>query len=172
MNKLFCALSVSALMLGSSLTSVAQAAEQKIGVIHMQSIFQQLPQREVIQQKLQKEFSERYDEIKKIQAKLVKLDEKNKRDGAVMSSDQKTKLIRDAEALQSDYKLKGKALQEDVRRRQGEEENKLLQKIRKAIDEVAKADKYDVILQSGAVSYIDKKFDISAKIAKKVSKAK
>ena len=121
---------------------------------------------------MQKEFSERYDEIKKIQAKLVKLDEKNKRDGALMSSDQKTKLIRDAEALQSDYKLKGKALQEDVRRRQGEEENKLLQKIRKAIDEVAKADKYDVILQSGAVAYIDKKFDISAKIAKKVSKAK
>ena len=108
-------------MLGSSLTSVAQAAEQKIGVIHMQSIFQQLPQREVIHQKLQKEFSERYDEIKKIQAKLVKLDEKNKRDGALMSSDQKTKLIRDAEALQSDYKLKGKALQEDVRRRHGEE---------------------------------------------------
>lgn len=159
-------------MVGATFGSIAQAAEQKIGVIHMQSIFQKLPQREVIQQQLQKEFSDRYDEVKKIQAKLMKLEEKRKRDGALMNDSQKTELIRKAEALQSDYKLKGKALQEDVRRRQGEEENKLLKKIRKAINEVAKADKYDVILQSGAVAYIDKKYDISAKIAAKVSKAK
>lgn len=172
MKKLLCALSVSALLAGVTLGSVAQAGEQKIGVIHMQSIFQKLPQREMIQQQLQQEFSERYDQIKKIQDKLVKLEEKGKRDGALMSEAEKTELVRNAEALQSEYKLKGKALQEDVRRRQGEEENKLLQKIRKAIDEVAKSDNYDVILQSGAVAYIDKKFDISAKIAEKVSKAK
>lgn len=172
MKKLLCALSVSALMVGATFGSIAQAAEQKIGVIHMQSIFQQLPQREVIQQQLQQEFSDRYDEVKKIQSKLIKLEEKRKRDGALMNDTQKTELIRKAEALQSDYQLKGKALQEDVRRRQGEEENKLLKQIRKAINEVAKADKYDVILQSGAVAYIDKKYDISAKIAAKVSKAK
>jgi outer membrane protein len=172
LKKLLCALSVSALMVGATFGSIAQAAEQKIGVIHMQSIFQQLPQREVIQQQLQLEFSDRYDEVKKIQSKLIKLEEKRKRDGALMNDTQKTELIRKAEALQSDYQLKGKALQEDVRRRQGEEENKLLKQIRKAINEVAKADKYDVILQSGAVAYIDKKYDISAKIAAKVSKAK
>lgn len=172
MKKLLCALTVSALMTGTTFASLAQAAEQKIGVIHMQSIFQKLPQREVIQQQLQQEFSDRYDQVKKIQSKLLKLEEKRKRDGALMNDAQKTELVRSAEALQSEYKLKGKALQEDVRRRQGEEENKLLQKIRQAINEIAKAEKYDVILQSGAVAYIDKKFDISAKIAAKVSKAK
>ena len=141
MKKLLCALSVSALMFGTTFGTIAQAAEQKIGVIHMQSIFQKLPQREVIQKQLQKEFSDRYDQVKKIQNKLIKLEEKRKRDGALMSGSEKTDLIRKAEALQSEYQLKGKALKEDVRRRQGEEENKLLQKIRKAINEVAKKEK-------------------------------
>ena len=172
MKKLLSALTVSALFVGATFGSVAQAAEQKIGVIHMQSIFQQLPQRELIQQQLQKEFSERYDAIKKIQDKLAKLDEKFKRDGALMSDDERTALVRNAESLQSELKLKGKALEEDVRRREGAEKNQLLQKIRAAINEIAKAEKFDVILQSGAVAYIDKKFDISARVVEKVSKAK
>ena len=51
------------------------------------------------------------------------------------------------ESLKSEYQLKGKALDEDLRRRQGEEQNKLLVKVQKAINTIAEKDQYDLVLQ-------------------------
>jgi len=90
----------------------------------------------------------------------------------LMTEQQKLDMQRKMESLQSDYQLKGKALEEDMRRRGGEEQNKLLLKIQKAVDEVAKSENYDVILQSNAVAFIKKKQDISELVVKKVSKLK
>jgi outer membrane protein len=87
-----------------------------------------------------------------------------KRDGELMSSSERTKLQREMASLESDYKLKAKALQEDQRRRGAEEEQKLVQKIRKAIQDVAKREGYDIVVDANAVLYASPKDDLSSKV--------
>ncbi|QSX31793.1 OmpH family outer membrane protein [Shewanella cyperi] len=148
------------------------AQAEKIAVVDMGSIFEQLPQREQISQSLKAEFGDRMAEAQKLQDELRGLLEKQQRDAALMNDTQKTELVRKMESLKADLQLKGKALDEDLRRRQGEEQNKLLVKVQKAINTIAEADKYDLVLQRGAVVFVKPDADISSKVVEALSKGK
>lgn len=156
------------LMLGAPLMANAE----KIGVVDMSTVFEQLPQREQIAQQLKTEFGDRMAKVQKMQQEMRTLLEKRQRDEALMSASQKTDLERKMEALQSEYQLKGKALDEDLRRRQGEEQNKLLVKVQKVITKIAQQEKYDLVLQRGAVVYATPNADISDKVVEALSKGK
>lgn len=130
-----CAL-MTLVLLGAPLVAHAE----KIAVVDMGAVFEQLPQREQISQSLKKEFGDRVADVQKMQEEMRSLMEKQQRDGALMNDAQKTELVRKMESLKSEYQLKGKALDEDLRRRQGEEQNKLLVKVQKAINTIAEKD--------------------------------
>lgn len=146
------------------------ANAEKIGVVDMATVFEQLPQREQIAQQLKTEFGDRMATVQKMQKELRNLVEKQQRDAALMSDKQKTDLVRKMESLQSELQLKGKALDEDLRRRQGEEQNKLLVTVQKVINKIAKKAKYDLILQRGAVVYAKPAADISSDVVEALSK--
>ncbi|WP_100145779.1 OmpH family outer membrane protein [Shewanella carassii] len=146
------------------------AQAEKLAVVDMGAVFEQLPQREQISNALKTEFGDRMAEVQKLQEELRGLLEKQQRDAALMSETQKTELVRKMESLKADYQLKGKALDEDLRRRQGEEQNKLLVKVQKAINSIAEKEKYDMVLQRGAVVYVKPAADISSKVVEALSK--
>ncbi|MGB0893481.1 MAG: OmpH family outer membrane protein [Parashewanella sp.] len=148
------------------------AQAQKIGVVDMAAVFEQLPQREQVAKTLKSEFSDREAALKKKQEELRGLLEKQQRDAAIMSKDQQTELQRKMESLRSELQLKGKALNEDFRRRSGEEQNKLLVKIQKAIKTIAEKNKYDMVLPRNAVVYLKPSEDISSKVVEALSKGK
>ncbi|TVL46739.1 molecular chaperone [Shewanella algae] len=148
------------------------AQAEKLAVVDMGAVFEQLPQREQISNALKTEFGDRMAEVQKLQEDLRGLLEKQQRDAALMSEAQKTELVRKMESLKADYQLKGKALDEDLRRRQGEEQNKLLVKVQKAINTIAEKEKYDMVLQRGAVVYVKPAADISSKVVEVLSKGK
>ena len=157
---------VSLLLAGAPLAAQAE----KLAVVDMGTVFQQIPQREQITNSLKKEFGDRMAEVQKLQDELKGYMEKQQRDAALMTEAQKTELGRKMEQAKADLQLKGKALDEDLRRRQGEEQNKLLVKVQKAINDIAKADKYDMVLQRGAVVFVKPEADISNKVAEALSK--
>ena len=146
------------------------AHAEKIAVVDMGEVFEQLPQREQISQSLKTEFGDRVADVQKMQEEMRTLVEKQQRDGALMSDTQKTELVRKMESLKSDFQLKGKALDEDMRRRQGEEQNKLLVKVQQAINTIAETESYDIVLQRGAVIYVKPEADISDKVVQVLSK--
>ena len=154
------------MMMGAPLAAQAE----KLAVVDMGAVFEQLPQREQISNALKTEFGDRMAEVQKLQEELRGLLEKQQRDAALMSETQKTELVRKMESLKADYQLKGKALDEDLRRRQGEEQNKLLVKVQKAINSIAEKEKYDMVLQRGAVVYVKPAADISSKVVEALSK--
>ena len=121
-------------------------------------------------QGLQNEFSERVAAVRKIETELKSLAEKQQKDALLMTDDQKTELSRQLESLNADYQLKGKALQEDMKKRQAEEQQKLLIKVDTAIKAVAASGEYDVILQRQAAVFVKESADISAKVVEEVSK--
>lgn len=148
------------------------AHAEKIAVVDMGEVFEQLPQREQISKSLKAEFGDRVAEVQKMQEEMRTLVEKQQRDGALMSETQKTELVRKMESLKSDFQLKGKALDEDMRRRQGEEQNKLLVQVQKAINTIAGKEDYDLVLQRGAVIFVKPEADISGKVVEALSKGK
>ncbi|KVX00317.1 OmpH family outer membrane protein [Shewanella frigidimarina] len=148
------------------------AQAEKIAVVDMGEVFEQLPQREQISKSLKAEFGDRVAEVQKMQEEMRSLVEKQQRDGALMSDAQKTELVRKMESLKSEFQLKGKALDEDMRRRQGEEQNKLLVQVQKAINTIAGKEKYDMVLQRGAVIFVKPEADISSKVVEALSKGK
>ncbi|MCG9696153.1 OmpH family outer membrane protein [Shewanella sp. Isolate11] len=146
------------------------AQAEKIAVVDMQSVFEQLPQREEVSKTLKAEFGDRVAGVQKMQDELRGMLEKQQRDAALMSESQKTEMVRKMESLKSELQLKGKALDEDMRRRNGEEQNKLLVEVQKAINTIAEKEKYDVVLQRGAVIYVKPSADISNKVVEALSK--
>ncbi|NKF51732.1 OmpH family outer membrane protein [Shewanella sp. WXL01] len=152
------------------LAAPMMAHAEKIAVVDMGAVFEQLPQREQISKQLKSEFGDRVAEVQQMQEKMRTLAEKGQRDGALMSEAQKTELQRELEGLQADLQLKGKALDEDMRRRQGEEQNKLLIKVQTAINTIAEQEKFDIVLQRGAVVFVKPEADISNKVAEALSK--
>ncbi|MCT7940384.1 OmpH family outer membrane protein [Shewanella holmiensis] len=148
------------------------AHAEKIAVVDMGEVFEQLPQREQISKSLKVEFGDRVAEVQKMQEEMRSMVEKQQRDGALMSDTQKTDMVRKMESLKSEFQLKGKALDEDMRRRQGEEQNKLLVQVQKVINTIAEKEKYDMVLQRGAVIFVKPDADISGKVVEALSKGK
>ncbi|MEF1289618.1 molecular chaperone, partial [Vibrio sp. M260118] len=68
MNKTIKAAGLSLLVMTSSFFANAAEAAQKIGYVNTAQVFQQLPQREVVAQKLQEEFKDKSAELQAIQA--------------------------------------------------------------------------------------------------------
>ena len=148
------------------------AQAEKIAIVDMAAVFEQLPQREAVAKTLKSEFSDREAELKKKQDELRTMLEKSQRDAAIMSNTQKTDLQRQMESLRADLQLKGKALQEDFRKRSAEEQNKLLVKVQNAINALAKKEQYDLVLPRNAVVYMKPTADISSKVVEALSKGK
>jgi len=161
--------SVTAMVIGSALLTGAAQAQQKIGVVDVMRIFQELPQREQISQKLQGEFQERFEDMQRIETRVEELRAKQQRDASIMSESERTQIERELETLAAEAQLKGKALNEDTRRRQNEERNRLLGQVQAVVEEVATEGNYDIVLQSNAVAFIKSEADLSDEVIEKMS---
>ena len=155
---------LSLVILSSSMYAHAAEAAQKVGYVATGQVMGQLAKRYNVTEKLRAEFKDRVDELRGIETRIKTKVDKMKRDGELMSSSERTKLQRELASLESDYKLKAKALTEDQHRRGAEEEQKLVQKIRQAIQDVAKREGYDIVLDANAVLHASPSDDLSSKV--------
>jgi outer membrane protein len=145
-------------------TGASYAAELKIGVVDVRAIITKTPQRETIALALQNEFKDRGAEMKALEEEIKAMQEKGQTDRMTMTDQQVTDLTRSIESKVADFQLKEKALQEDFKRRNEEEQRKLLILTKKAIDQVAMKEQLSVVLQAESVAYIDQTLDISNKV--------
>lgn len=153
---------IAALLIGLvSLSAPVMAADIKIGVVNMREVMAKAPQREAITAMLKKEFTARQDELRKLNEEIQKKVEKAQRDGPVLSAQQKVDVKRELEKLNTDFRMKEKAFQEDLNRRDNEEGRKLYLKVTQAIESIAKQGSYDVILARETVPYISERADIT-----------
>ncbi|WP_367988349.1 OmpH family outer membrane protein [Vibrio sp. NTOU-M3] len=168
MNKMIKAAGVSLAVLTSSFFANAAEAAQKIGYVNTAQVFQALPQREVVLQKMRNEFKDKEAELKSIQAQAKTKLEKLKRDGELLSSDQVEKLRIEIASLDSKYKVKAQAFQQASARREAEEKQKLFKVIQDAVSKVAKKEGYDVVVDIQAVAFAKPEYNISEKVIKQV----
>lgn len=164
MKKWLCA---AGLGLALAASASVQAAD-KIAVVNVASIFQQLPQRETVAKQLENEFKGRASELQKMENDLQTKMQKLQRDGSTMKASDRSKSENDLMAQREQFSNKAQAFEQDNRRRQMEERNKILSRIQDAIKSVASKDGYDIVIDANAVAYVGNTKDITADVLKQV----
>lgn len=149
MKKWLCA---AGLGLAMTVSAGAQAAT-KIAVVNISSIFQQSPQRAAVARQLESEFKGRASELQSLERDLQGKLQQLKRDGATMKASDRTKLEKQIMALREKFGAKAQAFEQDNRRRQAEERNKIITRIQSAVKSVATKGGYDLVVDVNAVPY-------------------
>lgn len=148
-------------------STVAQAAD-KIAVVNVSSIFQQSPQRAVVAKQLENEFKGRATELQSMERDLQTKMQRLQRDGATMKASERSSLEKSVMAQRETFSTKAQAFEQDNRRRQTEERNKILSRIQDAVKSVATKEGYDVVIDANAVAYASNAKDITADVLKQV----
>ena len=140
-----------------------------IGVVDLQKIMQTSNQMKDIQQRLEKEFKPRRDKLVSMEASLKADMEKFKRDTAVMSVAQKKELEKKIVSAQQQFERDGQQYQQELSSANNEAMEGLYSKVRAAISEVAKNDKYDLIVQKDAAPFSSSVLDVTEKVIKAIN---
>lgn len=154
---------------GAMFSSVAMA-EQKIGVVNVEAVFQQMPQAAGIAQSIAAEFKDQVDEVERLQKDIEYQINKRQREAATMSEAQIKELEDKIIELRTEYAGKAQPLQQTIQRRQAEERNKLLGLIQQSIQSVASAGDYDIVLNGTSVIFAKPEHNLSTQVLEQVSK--
>ncbi|MBT0585005.1 OmpH family outer membrane protein [Alteromonas oceanisediminis] len=157
-------------LLSTAVIATPAVAEQKIGIVDVQAIFQAMPQAAEISESINAEFKDQIEEVTQLQRDVQFFSERLQRDAATMSEAEKNELQQKIITAREQYTAKGQPLQQTIQRRSNEERNKLLGLIKQSIDNVAAQGNYDLILNANAASFAKPDLDVSAQVLDSVSK--
>ena len=143
----------------------------KIGYVVVEKILKEAPQTATSNKKLEKEFKSRTDGLQKKVKSIQKQEKDFNKNSVTMSSDERQKAQKKIQNSKIEIQRIERELREDIDIRRREEIGALQQKINEAIEEMAKKDKYDLILYQG-VAYASKEIDITDKLIKVLGKNK
>ena len=143
----------------------------KIGYVVVEKILKEAPQTAASNKKLEKEFKSRTDGLQKKVKSIQKQEKDFNKNSVTMSATDRQKAQKKIQNSKIEIQRIERELREDIDIRRREEIGKLQQKINEAIEEMAKTDKYDLILYQG-VAYASKEIDITDKLIKVLSKTK
>jgi outer membrane protein len=141
----------------------------KIGVVDLQKIMQTSSQMKTIQQKLEQDFKPRRDKLVAVETGLKSDMEKFKRDSAIMSATQKKELEKKIVAAQQQFERDGQQYQQELSTAHNEAMEGLYAKVRAAISQIAKDDKYDLIVQKDAAPFSNDTLDVTEKVIKAIN---
>lgn len=147
----------------------AGAAELRIGYVNAAKVIDQAPQGEVALKKLEGEFGARDKELVVAQNRIKQIEDELEKSSVVMKESDRRARERELVTLKRDLKRATQEFREDYNQRRNEELAALQKIVYKAIVEIAKQEKYDLILHEGAV-YASDKIDISDKVLQKLGK--
>lgn len=154
--------------LGLAMVTSAQAAD-KIAVVNMGNLFQQVAQKTGVSQTLENEFKGRAGELQRQESDLQAKMQRLQRDGSTMKASDRSKLEKDIMTQRQAFSQKAQAFEQDRARRSNEERGKLVTRIQTAVKKVAEDQSIDLVVDANTVAYNsgDVK-DITADVLKQV----
>lgn len=153
-----------ALLLGSG---SAQAEDLKVGVVDTERVLRESVPAMNAEKKIEKEFSGRDLEIKKLVKQAKELQAMLEKEGVVMSDAEHRNKERELTAMNVDLQRMQREFREDLNLRKNEELAIVLEHANKTIQAIADAEKYDLILQE--VVYRNPKIDITDRVIKQLA---
>ena len=157
-----------ALFLGLMFVANVSYADLKIGFVNIPAVLEKAPQAEKAKKRLEQKFSPRDKQLVAQQKEIQGMDEKMAKDASVMSDSEKANLEKDILNKKRDAKRAQQEFSEDFNASRNEELGKLQRRIVESVREIAKDQKFDLLLTDGVI-YANDKIDITAQVQQKLS---
>lgn len=147
-----------------------QAISPTVAVVNIPFVVTESPQFKALHDKMAREFGDRQKEVEKLKTEgeqQISVIQSGK-----LKGEELVRAQRRVQELQADFQLKGRALQEDMKRKGDEEQKTLMGVIQNAIDEIARERGIQLVIagqQGGAVAYAAPVLDISEEVIARVS---
>ena len=142
-----------------------QAADLKVGFLNTERVLRESAPAVRAQKKLEREFEKREADLKRAERQIRDLQALLDRDGATMSETDRKNRERELGPLQRDFQRNERSFREDVNQRKNEELASLQERANKIIQQIADAEKFDLILQEPVV-WASPRIDITDRIIK------
>ena len=151
-------------------TSIAQGQTDslKIGYFNFVQVMSSIPQSKEAEQRLGDEFAQRKSKLEKLDSDLKTDADALKRDALVLSASEQDSKKRDLRNRRREFKLLLEEYQEDLSLRQNQETAALQKLVRQAVLDIAKEEKFDLIIDQGAVLFASEKVNITATVLKRL----
>ena len=143
----------------------AAAVDYKIGFVNTERLFREAAPAKRAQQKLEKEFASRDAELQKLAKQVRDLQTTLDRDGATMAEADRRNKERDLANGSRDLQRLQREFREDLNLRRNEELAAIQERANKVIQQIAEAEKFDLILQDPVV-FASQRIDITDKVIK------
>ena len=121
-------------------------AEVKIGYVNFGKLMEQSKQGESVRKSLEAEFRGRDQELSVSRDAILKLEEKLKNDGSIMSEANRVKLERDILSKKRDHNRQRDEYREDSNIRRNEEVASLQKKVYEVIKQYSEKNQFDLVL--------------------------
>lgn len=159
-------------LLAAALLGVSQAAiaENKIGFVNSDRVMREAAPAVRAQQRLEKEFEKRDQELQRIARDLKSMQEDLERNGPTMAEGDRRNKERALNDLNRDFQRKQREFREDLNQRRNEELASVLDKANRTVKEIAEKEDYDIIFQEAV--YANPRIDLTDKVIKALSDAK
>ena len=143
----------------------AYGAEYKLGFVNTERLFREAAPAKRAQQKLEKEFSARDAEMQKLSKQVRDLQTALDRDGVTMGDAERRNKERDLANQMRDLQRMQREYREDLNLRRNEELASVQERANKVIQQIAEAEKFDLIIQDPVV-FASQRIDITDKVIK------
>ncbi|KZE34911.1 OmpH family outer membrane protein [Crenobacter luteus] len=157
---------ISAALVAGLLAPAVQAAELKIGFVQIERIYREAAPAVAIQKKLEKEFGERRNELRRLAERAKELEKQLAR-GNLAEKDRKL-AEREFAGVDRDYRAKAREFSEDFNQRRNEEFAGVQERANRAVRQIAEREQFDIVLQDAV--YVSPRIDLTAKVLKELEK--
>jgi outer membrane protein len=152
------------LILASAFAAAPALADTKIGFVNTERILREAPLSVAAQKKLEREFAARDQELQKRAKQARDLQAQLDKDGVTMSDSERKTKERDLGNLNRELQRQGREFREDLNLRRNEELGQIQERARKAIQDIARAEKFDLVVEQAV--FVDPKNDITDRVMK------
>jgi outer membrane protein len=164
--KLFGVLVVCVVLLS---TNAVSAQNIKIGYVNAVKVIEKAPQGEAALKKLESEFGPRDKQLVSMQKDIKALEDDLEKNALVMKDVDRREKERQILTMKRNLRRATQEFREDYNLRRNEELAVLQKIVKQAIIEIAKQEKYDLIVHEGTI-YASSTIDITDKVLEKLSK--
>ncbi len=151
------------------LANVVSAQEIKIGYVNAVKVIEKAPQGEAALKKLESEFAPRDKRLVSMQKEIKQLEDDLEKNALIMTDTDRREKERGILIMKRNLRRATQEFREDYNLRRNEELAVLQKIVKKAIVEIAKQEKYDLIVHEGTI-YASSTIDITDKVLEKLGK--
>ena len=145
----------------------AGAQTLKIGFVNTERVFREAAPAKRAQQKLEREFAARNAELAKMEKQGRDLQTELERENVTIPEPQRREKERQLADISRDFQRKQREIREDLNLRRNEELAAVQERATRVINQIAEAEKFDLILQEAV--FASGKIDITEKVIKALS---